>query len=96
MGRSAHKDMAKYLTKEELDYNQKKNEENGRYGTAISISYAELERLNSLKDSLGLRTPAEVIRYMTCMIMPVVQDCYKNQAELMIKKLVDNPPGTGA
>jgi hypothetical protein len=89
MGRSAHKDMAKYLTKEELDYNQKKNEETGRYGTAVTISHAELERLNSLKDSLGLRTPAEVIRYITCMIMPLVQDCYKNQAKLMVNKLLE-------
>tara|TARA_R100001460_G_scaffold102836_1_gene147605 strand:+ start:320 stop:610 length:291 start_codon:yes stop_codon:yes gene_type:complete len=96
MGRSAHKDMAKYLTKEELDYNQKKNAETGRSGTAITVSHADLERLHSLQNSLGLKTPAEVIRYMTCMIMPLVQDCYKNQAEIMIKKLVDNPPGTGA
>jgi len=92
---SAWKDTAKYLTKEELDYNQKKNEETGRYGGSLALSYSDLERVDFIKNSLGLKSRSESVRYLLNMMMPLVQDCYKNQAQLMINKLIEKEVNNG-
>lgn len=89
MSRRAHKDMAKYLTKEELDYNQKKNAESKRYGSTLTLTYSDLKRVDFIKDSVGLKSRSEAVRYLINLLIPLVQDCYEKQAELMINKLLE-------
>ena len=77
----------KYLTEDEIELNKQHSLKENRHSTAIALTYADKERLKRVAKSLGLKSPAEAIRYLTSMFIPVIEACYENQTADIIKQM---------